>query len=168
MRAEVESVSNFTVGHTAGQMLNDLAFARGKQFDSLVIGGAHERRVGQRLEHMIEIDAARPDLSFMDGANAFAEAFQPFLLGKNSPGAGAKAFQNFLGLGRVQQDDALDLGPERAHLPQHLGAAAGLIVQIMTDDRDIDRHTSDGGQQFRGIRSRGYHLQAVIVAQGIG
>ena len=84
MRAEVESVSNFAVGHTAGQVLDDLAFARGKQFDSLVIGGADERRVGKRFERLIQIDATRPDLSFMDGANALAEALQPLLLGKNA------------------------------------------------------------------------------------
>ena len=96
MRAEIESLSNFAVGHTSGQVLDDLAFALGKQFDSLVIGGADARRVGKSFERVIQIDAPRPDLSFMDGANAFAETLQPLLLGKNPLGSGAKALEDFL------------------------------------------------------------------------
>src|SRR5208282_5582653 len=140
MGAEAESESDFAVGHTRGQLLDDLAFARGKQLNSLVVGGAEERQTGKSFERMIEIDAPRPDLSFMDAANAFAEALQPLLLGKNTPCAGAKALQHVLGLGGVQQDDALDLGPERTHLAQYLGAVAGLVVQIVSDHHDIDGH----------------------------
>src|ERR1019366_7148409 len=77
MGAEAESESDFAVGHTRGQLLDDLALARGKQLNSLVVGGAEERQTGKSFERMIEIDAPRPDLSFMDAANAFAEALQP-------------------------------------------------------------------------------------------
>ena len=168
MRAEIESVSNFAVGHTPGQVLNDLAFALGKQVDPLVIGGLDARRVGKSFERLIQIDAPRPDLSFMDAANALAKAFESLLLGKNTLRASAKALQNILWLGRVQQDDALDLGPERTHLPQHLGAAARLVVQIVTDDHDIDGHASDGRQQLLGIRGLDYDLQTAIIAQSVG
>src|SRR5450759_764799 len=116
---------------------------------------------------MIEIDAACPDLSFMDAANALAKAFESLLLGKNTLRASAKALQNILWLGRVQQDDALDLGPERTHLPHHTGAVARLVVQIMTDDHDIDGHASEGRQQLLGIRGLGYDLQTAIIAQSV-
>src|SRR5208282_1107348 len=166
--AELESCSDFAIGHTPGHVLDDLAFAHGEEFDSLVIGSADHRRVGESLKSMIEIDATRPYLTFMNVPNALAEALDSLLLGKNSPCAGAKALQNILGFGGVQQDDAPDLGPERTHLPQHLGTVSGLVVQIVTDHNDVDRHTSDGGQQFFGIRGLSYHLQAVIAAQSIG
>ena len=45
---------------------------------------------------------------------------------------------------------------------------ARLVVQIVTDDHDIDGHASDGGQQLLGIRGRSYDLQAAIVAQSVG
>ena len=168
MRAEIESLSNFAVGHTPGQVLNDLAFALGKQVDPVVIGGMDARRIGKSFERLIQIDAPRPDLSFMNAANALAKAFESLLLGKNTLRASAKALQNILWLGRVQQDDALDLGPERTHLPQHTDTVARLIVQIMTDDHDIDRHASDGLQQLLGIRGLGNDLQTAIVAQSVG
>src|ERR1700691_679791 len=117
---------------------------------------------------MIQVDAARPDLSLMDTSNALAEAFQSLLLGENAPSPGAKALQNLVGLGGVQQDDSFDPGPECAHLKQHLSSVARLVVQIMTDDRDIDRHASDRGQQFLGIRGRSHDLEATIVAQSVG
>ena len=110
MRAEFEGLGDFAVGHAPSQVLDDLALALGKQFDSLVIGGADQRRVGQSFERVIQIDTARPDLPFMDGANAFAQTLQPLLFGKNPSGASAKALQNLLRLRRVQQDDALNLG----------------------------------------------------------
>src|ERR1022692_4846848 len=46
--------------------LDDFAFARGKQLHSLVAGGPDERQIGKTFERMSEIDAPRPDLSFMD------------------------------------------------------------------------------------------------------
>jgi hypothetical protein len=52
----------------------------------------------------------------MDGADAFAEALQALLFGKNAPGTRTKALQHVLWLGGVQQNDALDLRSERAHL----------------------------------------------------
>src|ERR1019366_4790341 len=99
MRAEIESLSNFAVGYTPGHVLDDLAFALGKQFDSLVIGGADGRQVGKHFECLIQIDAPRPDLSRMDAANAFAKAFQSLLLGKNTLRACAKALEDFLWVG---------------------------------------------------------------------
>src|SRR5208282_4526042 len=103
-----------------------------------MIAGADTRRTSKRFERMIQIDAPGPDLSFMHAADAFAKAFQSLLLGKNTLRPGAKALQNFLWLGGVQQNNALDLGPERTHLPQHLGAVAGLVVQVVTDDHNVD------------------------------
>jgi hypothetical protein len=84
-------VSNLTVGHAASQVLDDLAFPRGKQFDTLMIGGVDARRIGEYFERVIQIDAPRPDLSLVDAANAFAKALQSLLLGKNTLRAGAKA-----------------------------------------------------------------------------
>ena len=112
----------------------------------------------------VQIDTARPDLSLMDAANTLAKALQLLLFGENSPRARAKALEDFIGLRGVEQDDALDLGPERTHLPQHLGAAARLVIQGITDDHDVDGDSSDGGQQLCGVRGRGYDLQAAIVA----
>src|ERR1700690_1874145 len=139
-------------------MLDNLAFARGEQFNSIVIGSADQRRISQGFESMVQIDAPRPYLALVNVADAFAEALDPFVLRKNSLGAGAKAVQNFLGLGGVEQNDALDLGPERTHLAQHLGPVAWTVVQIVTDNHDIDRHASDGGQELFGIRGGGYDL----------
>jgi len=45
---------------------------------------------------------------------------------------------------------------------------ASLVVQIVTDDHDIDGHASDGGQQFLGIRGCCHDLQAAIAAQSVG
>src|SRR5208282_3817966 len=81
---------------------------------------------------------------------------------------GAKALQNFLWLGGVQQNNALDLGPERTHLPQHLGAVAGLVVQVVTDDHNVDGYARDGRQQLLRTRGLGDDLQTAIIAQGIG
>jgi hypothetical protein len=96
MRAELESCSDFSIRHAARHVLDDLAFARGKQFDSFVIGAADERRVGQRLQSMIQIDAARPYLSFVNVTDALAQALNPLVLGENSLCAGAKALEDFL------------------------------------------------------------------------
>jgi hypothetical protein len=49
-----------------------------------------------------------------------------------------------------------------------LGAVARLVVQVVTDDHDVDRHTADGSQQFLGIRGCRHDLQATIIAQSIG
>src|SRR5271156_749694 len=117
---------------------------------------------------MIQIDTTRPDLSFMDATNTLAEAFQLLLFGENPSRARAKTLEDFIGPGRVQQDDALDLGPEGTHLPQHLGAMAGLVIQVITDDHDVDGHASDGGQQLSGVRGRSYDLQTAIIAQSVG
>src|SRR5580692_11400167 len=117
---------------------------------------------------MIEIDATRPDLAFVDAANAFAKNLQPLFFGKNAPRAGAKAFQDLSRFGRVQQDDAFDLRPESPHFPQDLGAMAGLIVEVVTDYSYVNGDARDGGHQFFGIRSGRDHLQAAIVSQRVG
>jgi hypothetical protein len=116
-----------------------------------MIGAAHQWRAGENFKGVIQIGTPRPYLSFMNITDAFAQAFNPFVLGKNPPRACAKALQDFLRIGRIEQDDTLDLGPERAHLAQHLGTVTRLVVQIVTDNHNIDRHTGDGGQQFFGI-----------------
>src|SRR5450755_1022072 len=166
--AELQSDRNFTVRHATGDVLNDLAFSGGKQFDAFVISRADERRIGQSFQGMIEIDAAGPDLPLMNAANAFAEALQSLFFRKNTPGASAKAFQHLPWLGGVQQDHTLDQRAERAHLPQDIDAMAGLVVQIVTDDGNVDGHSGNGSQQLLGIRSSGYDLEAAIIAQSVG
>jgi len=79
---EVESGGDLAIGHASSHVLDDLAFARGEKFDSFVIGGAH-RASWRELKGMIQIDALRP-YCLHAPAYAFAEAFDPLLLGKNS------------------------------------------------------------------------------------
>ena len=69
------------------------------------------------------------------------------LLGKDSAGTGAKAIENDLGPGGIEQHDAFDLGTQRAHLAQDLGSVAGLIVEIVAENDDIDGDTEDCGKE---------------------
>ena len=87
MWTKLESMSNFAIGHAAGDVLYDLSLAGREQFDAFVVGGADARRVGKRFECLIEVVATSPDLPFMDGADTFAETLQALLFGKNASSA---------------------------------------------------------------------------------
>src|ERR1700691_5863307 len=127
----------------------------------------HQGYVRERVECMIEINAARPDLSIMDSAYAFAKTLQPLFLRKNAACPGAKTLENLLRLGRIEQGHAFDLRPERTHLAQHYGAVTGRVVQIVTEHYDINRHARNGRQQFLRIRGFRHNLESPIIAKGL-
>src|SRR3984957_13169262 len=99
----------------------------------------------------------------MHAADAFAETLEALLLGENTSRAGTETFEDFLGIGCLEQNDALDLRTERSHSPRDLRPMAGLVIQIVADDRHVDRDAVNGRQKLFRIRSCGNYLKAAII-----
>src|SRR5258708_27765154 len=102
---------------------------------------------------MFQFHAAGPDLTLVYATNCLAQAFQTFLFGEDSLGAGAETFEYVLRTRRIQQQDTLNLTPERAQFAQHLGSPAGLVVPAVADHRNTDGDARHSRKQLLLTRS---------------
>src|SRR5215469_13504974 len=92
----------------------------------------------ERLKQKFQFTTAGPHLSFVDTVNALTQILQALVLGEDALCPGTKRLHDFFRLGGIQENNALDPGPQRAHFSQQLRTAAWLTVQSVAENRDIN------------------------------
>ena len=92
--AEAELDANFAVRESFGEQRRDVIFAFSEQGSASMVYGAERARLHKSLKQKVKLITAGPNLSSMNGLNAFAQHLERFGTAKYPLGSSAKSIDD--------------------------------------------------------------------------